>query len=393
MIAQRKRAAFSAEVLTVEQFDLKGRRAYHGLFDMMSTTNWRIGIMAFRRGAIALGSLAAFVISITLAAQAPTPPPRKLSKAEEKERDVMYQLASAAATGQMQNDLSLTWTRDDVLKATGNQQYIPFIVTIDPSKAQTKNLMMYWRVVSTSAAPPPAAPTKGNEKGNDKNKPVQQFAYEGLTPATVAADGRISRSIGVLPGTYDVFVVVKEPTPERPPKNAPPPKVSVIKHTLEVPDLWNGELSTSTVFVGRLDPLPAPLTPQQQTERPYAIGTMEITPEPSTKFTKKGELSTFMLIYNPKTDAANKPDIMVEYNFYAKQAGAEKFFNKTNPQNLNAETLPPQFDFAAGHQLQAGQAVPLGSFPEGDYRLEIKVTDKLANKTLTRDVNFSVAGS
>ena len=60
---------------------------------------------------------------------------------------------------------------------------------------------------------------------------------------------------------------------------------------------------------------------------------------------------------------------------------------------MNAETLPPAFDFAAGHQLQAGQAVPLGSFPEGDYRLEIKVTDKLANKTLTRDVNFSVAGS
>jgi hypothetical protein len=47
----------------------------------------------------------------------------------------------------------------------------------------------------------------------------------------------------------------------------------------------------------------------------------------------------------------------------------------------------------AGHQLQAGQAVPLTSFPEGDYRLEIKVTDKLANKSLTRDVNFSVSGS
>ena len=72
-------------------------------------------------------------------------------------------------------------------------------------------------------------------------------------------------------------------------------------------------------------------------------------------------------------------------------AGApEKFFNKTNPQNLNAQTLPPQFDLAAGHQLQSGQAVPLASFPEGDYRLEIKVTDKIANKLVTRDVNFTV---
>jgi len=56
-------------------------------------------------------------------------------------------------------------------------------------------------------------------------------------------------------------------------------------------------------------------------------------------------------------------------------------------------TLPPQFDLAAGHQLQSGQAVPLASFPEGDYRLEIKVTDKIANKTLTREINFTVTPS
>ena len=84
----------------------------------------------------------------------------------------------------------------------------------------------------------------------------------------------------------------------------------------------------------------------------------------------------------------------VEYNFYQKAAGQpEKFFNKTNPQSLNAQTLPPQFDLAAGHQLQSGQAVPLASFPEGDYRLEIKVTDKNNGKTLTRDVNFTVKAS
>jgi hypothetical protein len=120
---------------------------------------------------------------------------------------------------------------------------------------------------------------------------------------------------------------------------------------------------------------------------------MEIVPALDTKFTKQAELSTFMLIYNAKTDSANKPDVAVEYSFYVNADGAEKFFNKTNPQNLNAQTLPPEFDFAAGHQLQSGQAVPLASFPEGDYRLEIKITDKIASKTLTREVKFSVSGS
>src|SRR5258705_13348701 len=99
---------------------------------------------------------------------------------------------------------------------------------------------------------------------------------------------------------------------------------------------------------------------------------MEILPTFETKFTKKSELSTFMLIYNPKVDSANKPDVSVEYNFYQKAAGQpEKFFNKTNPQRLNAQTLPPQLDPAPGHQLPSAPAGPLAWFPDGDCRLGI----------------------
>jgi hypothetical protein len=123
-----------------------------------------------------------------------------------------------------------------------------------------------------------------------------------------------------------------------------------------------------------------------------------------SKLSKKSELSVFFLIYNPKGDSSQKPDINIEYNFCQAAPGnqpkpeepckaGEKFYNKTEPQVLNATTVPPAFDLSMGHQLQTGQAVPLAQFPEGDYRLEIKVTDKLANKTVTRDVNFSVAAS
>ena len=147
------------------------------------------------------------------------------------------------------------------------------------------------------------------------------------------------------------------------------------------------------IIAQRIDPLPAPLTPQQQIERPYALGDIEIVPVTDMKMPKKAELQTFMIIYNPKIDSMNKPDVTVEYNFFCEGGRGGKFFNKTTPQALNAQTLPPQFDVTAGHQLQAGQGVPLGSFPEGDYRLEIKVTDKIANKSLTRDVNFTVSGS
>ena len=39
-----------------------------------------------------------------------------------------------------------------------------------------------------------------------------------------------------------------------------------------------------------------------------------------------------------------------------------------------------------------GQAVPLAPFPAGEYRLEVKVTDKVSNTTTVGDVKFSVFG-
>ncbi len=351
------------------------------------------------RRALPLGVAAVLSLSAVVSAQAPAAaPPRKLSNAEKKEIQTIQKMVDDALVGQTGvNDLGLTWLKEDLLKAQGNKQYLPFTFSIDPTKVTGGKVSLYWRVVSTAAPPAAEVPAGKDTKKNDKNARVE-YAYEDLNtvviPSGATAPMRISRSFTVASGPHDVYVVVKEPTPEKSPKNAPPLKTSLIKQSVTVPDLWNEELNTSSVIIAeRIDPLPVPPTPQQQGERPYALGTMEVVPAMTTKFTKKTELSTFLLIYNAKTDPTNKPDVSVEYNFYAKQAGAEKFFNKTNPQNLNAQTLPPQFDFAAGHQLQSGQAVPLASFPEGDYRLEIKVTDKIANKTLTRDVHFSVSGS
>ena len=327
---------------------------------------------------------------------------KKKDEAQKREIQSIVKSVDDLAAGQpAANDLSLTWVREDVLKAQGNKEYVPFTVQIDPSKISGNTVAFYWRVVAkNAAAPAPAEPAKKDDKKDkDKDKGKKSdYAYEDISflPVTAGQTSmKISRSFTVPAGNYDVYLIAKEPTPEKAPKNAPPQKIAAIKQTVNVPDFWNNELQTSSVIVAqRIDPLPAPLTPQQQADRPYALGMMEILPTFETKFTKKSELSTFMLIYNPKVDSANKPDVSVEYNFYQKLAGQpEKFFNKTNPQNLNAQTLPPNFDFAAGHQLQSGQAVPLASFPEGDYRLEIKITDKIANKTLTREINFTVTPS
>jgi len=354
----------------------------------------------FKRQGAGLSIVLALIVSVSVFAQKKDD--KKQSDEQKREVQALVKMVDDVAAGQAApNDLGLAWVREDYLKAQGNKQYAPFAVTVDPTKA-TGTLSFYWRVVSkNAAAPPPAADGKDKDKKkdekDDKKAPPKrpEFAYEDVSYVPTSgqtAPMRIQRSFTVPAGAYDVYVAVKEPTSQA--KNAPPAKASVVKQSITVPDFWNNELTTSSVIVAeRIDPLPAPLTPQQQVERPYALGGIEIVPVTDLKISKKAELQTFMIIYNPKTDSTNKPDVLVEYNFYAKAAGAEKFFNKTTPQSLNAQTLPPQFDVAAGHQLQAGQGVPLASFPEGEYRLEIKVTDKIANKSITRDVNFTVSGT
>jgi len=353
--------------------------------------------MVNRRIVTALSVTVALAWSVALVAQKKDD--KKQSDAQKKEIQDVVRFVDGVTAGQPgPNDLGLAWVHEDFLKATGNKEYIPFTVSYDPSKVSGSNVSLYWRVVAKDAPgsaslPLPADAAKKDEKKDDK-KPAPRFAYEDLNTIAVTpgqtGPARISRAFTVGGGVYDVYVVLKEATSQQ--KNAPAPKMSLIKQTVTVPDFWTPDLATSSVIIAqKIEPLNAPLSQNEQIERPYALGMMEIVPAYDLKFTKKSELSTFMLIYNPKTDAMNKPDVTVEYNFYTKPSGApEKFFNKTNPQALNATTLPPAFDMTLGHQLQTGQAVPLASFPDGDYRLEIKVTDKLANKSLTRDINFTV---
>ena len=59
----------------------------------------------------------------------------------------------------------------------------------------------------------------------------------------------INRSFTVPPGPYDVIIVVKEPPSKQ--KNARAPKTALIHQDVEIPDLWNGEFTTSTVMIAK----------------------------------------------------------------------------------------------------------------------------------------------
>ena len=177
--------------------------------------------MVTRRGATAL--CLAVMFSVALVGQSKPPAQQKYSEAQVKEIQGIIKILDGVAAGQpAPNDLSLAWARADLLRSEANFQYVPFTVTIDPTKVTGENISVYWRVVSKT---PPAAPAAGEAPKPGAAPKPPAYAYEYMTSSTLPSGqtnpARISRSFTVGPGSYDVFVVVKEPASTQ--RNAPPP--------------------------------------------------------------------------------------------------------------------------------------------------------------------------
>jgi hypothetical protein len=339
--------------------------------------------------------LAAFLISIfcwfsvaTIAA-AQDRNDKKLQKAMEEEAQVLVKMVDGVAAGQpASSDIVVSWKEAHFLKAQDGRTYVPFTVSVDPSSSGQKSLAMYLRVVQAGGAAPAEAEDKDKEAAR---KQAADHAFEHLY--FVELNGKekpeaISRAFSVSGGEYEVFVAVKE----RGQAAKEPRRVGVVKQPLTVPDFWSGTLQTSSVIVADRVEAAQAVPVDRQMEHPYTLGEMRIVPAADEQFSKSDAINVIFHVYNPALDANQKPDVTLEYNFY-QLAPEKKFFNKTEPQVLNASTLPPHFDPAAGHQLPGGMEVPLETFPEGPYLLEIVVTDNITKQALTREVHFTVVGS
>lgn len=357
---------------------------------------------------VAVAAAAVLALAVSVAAQ-------DKNAGNQEEIRALLTVADEAATGKATSSLGLKWEQQHFIKSFEDKTYVPFTVSVDPSAfAAVTPVGLYLRVAKRGELPPTTAAVatkdadkkkKSNKKDEQKGTQVDarhQYPFEDVyffdLPAPVAGERTLlRRAFAVAPGDYDVYIALKEkgaaPAGDGGAAAAgPSPKIGVVKHELTVPAL-GGELTTSSVILAeKVDVLQQEIASDRQSENPYTFGAMKITPSMDGKFVKSQDLNVIFWIYGAGVDAATKkPNVEVEYNFHQKTADGEKFFNKTEPQVMNAETLPPQFDLAAGHQLPGSLSVPLASFPEGDYRLEVKLTDKTSGTTVTRETLFNVA--
>lgn len=353
--------------------------------------------MRIRSRAVAVvgALLAAFVLAVPAgsAAQQDKKKEVKLDKDQQRELQTVVKVLDDVVAGQpAPADFPMT-LQYHFQKARDQRTYMPIVLVLPQDRVTNTSVVYYVRAVARGAAAPPAANGENEKQEQAKGRPEFPFEDVRFVDLKAPENGqyRLTRAVSLPPGEFDLYVLVRERTPKD--KKAAPPKGALVKQAVTVPNFWTNELMTSSVILSnKAEQLNAPPSEADLAANPYVFGMTRLTPSIDNKFSKKDELSIIFVVYNTAAAQTGKPDVKVEYNFYQKPAGgAEKFFNRTEPQAFNAQTLPPEFDAAAGHQLVGGLSIPLASFPEGDYRLEIKVTDVAGNKTKTENVNLSIA--
>ena len=338
-----------------------------------------------------------------LSAQAPDR--RQLERIEQalrQEGQAVIALADAAPTRTPPADFSLTW-HNDFLKAQ-NGTFVPFIVTIAPRAAQASDALLYVRAARPAAASP-------ESREGRRRPPVSEappvYPFEEIYPVTLSDQPvRIARGFALPAGDYQVTVVVRER--EREDQRGRRRMAAVLRQPLTVPDYATGTLATSTIMLAsRLTVLSGPPPAATLGDRPYVIGTREIEPASDSMFRPSEELIVVFLVYNPTVTSDRQFDLEVEYHFFRKsRAGpddqqpgvpaglfarpGERYFNRTESQRFNPAILGPPFDPEAGQPVMAGQGVPLAGFPEGEYRLLIRIMDRISKRSLEREVAFTV---
>jgi hypothetical protein len=340
--------------------------------------------MAFRRAFAVIGALVlvAATTAPTFAQDKKQDDRRKLSKDEIATYEAMNTLVNNVIAGKQPAPADAKITFHNFFLKSNMNAYVPYTVEVEQGKLTNAPVAMYVRVVSKdpAAAAAAAAKAKTNAKGGDSSYPFEDIYFLQQPPT------QVDRAMELPAGDYDMYIALAERPKDK--KAQATAKAVVFTQPITVPNM-GGPLTTSSVILAKgIEPSTTALTGQQQLEQPYTISGYKMSPRFTNAISKSEELVFVFFIYNEGVAASGKPDLDVEYLFY--RANEEKPFSKLATTSFNATTLPGEFDIAKGHQVFVGQGIPLTTFQPGDYKLELKITDKTNSSTVTRNVPFTV---
>ncbi len=254
------------------------------------------------------------------------------------------------ATGNEIKGIALEWA-PIYTRAMGGSTYVSLLVQVDPGTIDRKKLK--------------ETTFFGRLKGDGEE--VQDF----LTTVRVEKE-KADKLVMVFgfpakPGRSVLYLGAEDKDKENP---------TLLKADLDVKDFWKGELDTSSLILSS-EVVSKPKEEAAGEFSPYVTSDYRATPRWGSVFRANEDLSVLFHIYNAALQNG-EVDLIVDYFIISAEVGF-----RLNPQTIRAKVEENQ-------AVAGGTQVPLSPLKPGKYTFKIKITDKIANKTIDRTTEFAV---
>jgi GWxTD domain-containing protein len=253
-------------------------------------------------------------------------------------------------TGQEVKQIALEWS-PIYTRATSGSTYVSLLVQIDPQNIDRKKLK--------------EVTFFGQLKGEGEE--VQDF----LNPVKVEQE-KADKLLMVFgfpakPGKSVLYLGAEDKDKAN---------HTLLKFDLDVQNYWNEELNTSTLILSS-QVVSKPKEDAKAEFSPYVTSDYRATPRWGNVFKPSEFLSVLFQVYNAKT-RDGELDLTIDYFIISDEAGYR----------LNPQTVKTKIE--ENIAVACGTEVPLSPLKPGKYTFKIKITDKVANKTVEKTAAFVV---
>jgi len=196
---------------------------------------------------------------------------------------------------------------------------------------------------------------------------VRRDFPDSLLQASLKTSSIYQKALPLRSGLYRLDVVLKDTTSNN---------VGVINTRLAVPPFDDDELQASTLIMA--DEI-APVAAKDIGIGMFVIGATKVRPKLDQSFGANQPIGIYFQVYNLKIDQnSHKNNASVDIQIFQ---GDKSIKHVTQTSEQLHET---------GEQLTVQESIPAQTLPPGNYRIEIKTTDALANQSISRSAEFKI---
>lgn len=182
--------------------------------------------------------------------------------------------------------------------------------------------------------------------------------------------------ISMAPGNYKVEVIARDVNSG---------KTGVVRQSFLVPRYQEAKLSTSSVVLAsRIEQVTNRVAAGQ-----FFVGRFKVLPNVSNTVRVGQPVNLFIQVYDTQEDQTTlRPSLQIDY--VVMLDGKEVKRVTDNYPTESATPVPGVLFDLAGRQLALARSIPLAGLAPGSYTLKVTVTDRVAQKSVTPEAEFTI---